>query len=88
MIILGKVVIDKSKCIGCFNCKRVCYEVFEVGEDGKAKVRPEASNNIEEAERAVIECPTKAISIEEDDTSYNGLSDIFFRILDKGNNGE
>ena len=61
-----KIVIDKNKCIGCFKCKYTCYEVFEVGEDGKAKVRYGAENNIEEAKTAIINCPVNAIKVIED----------------------
>ena len=88
MINLGKVVIDKNKCIGCFKCKRVCYEVFEVGEDGLAKVRPGALHNIEEAETAVINCPTGAIRIVKDNSSNNGSSSWFFRLLENSDEEE
>lgn len=43
----------------------MCYEVFDIGEDGKAFVRHDASTNFEEAQSAVIECPTNAIKIVE-----------------------
>jgi ferredoxin len=59
-----KIIIDKNKCIGCFKCKRVCYTVFEVDSDGKAKVRYGISEaDIEDAKRAAITCPTGAITI-------------------------
>jgi ferredoxin len=59
-----KIIIDKNKCIGCFKCKKVCYSVFEVGPDGKAKVRYGVSNgDIEDAISAQINCPTGAITI-------------------------
>ena len=61
---MKKIVIDKSKCIGCLNCKRLCYEVFEEDIDGKAKVKYGISKgDIEHAEKAVINCPVGAIKI-------------------------
>ena len=61
---MNKIVIDYSKCIGCFTCKKVCYQVFEIGEDGKPKVRPDISQgDVEEALTAVINCPVGAIKI-------------------------
>jgi ferredoxin len=34
--------INKEKCIGCDYCVSVCPEVFELGEDGKSKIKKEA----------------------------------------------
>ena len=82
---MGKVVIDKSKCIECFNCKRVCYEVFEIGDDGLARVRPDAAGNTKEAESAIIACPTGAIRIEDSNYKSTSLSDVFFKILENSN---
>ena len=77
---MKKVVIDKNKCIGCFTCKRTCYEVFDIGNDGKAMVRVGSENNIEEAESAIINCPVGAIKIVDDNYSKN-LSNSFFKIF-------
>ncbi|HBA37929.1 MAG TPA: hypothetical protein DCY94_04340, partial [Firmicutes bacterium] len=63
---MKKIVIDKTKCIGCFKCKQVCYSCFEVGSDGKAKVRYGREHDVEEAKTAEICCPTGAISIVEE----------------------
>lgn len=61
---MKQISIDKSKCIGCFRCKQTCYSVFEVGSDGKAKVRSGISQgDIEDARTAEINCPVGAISI-------------------------
>lgn len=83
---MQKIVIDKNKCIGCFNCKHVCYEVFDIGEDGKAKVRYEAENNIEEAQTAIINCPTGAIKIIYE--SNTSLLKLLLNLLCKSNNDE
>ena len=60
---MAKIVINKNKCIGCLNCKHTCYEVFDIDSDGKAIVRYGCENSIEEAQTAIINCPTGAISI-------------------------
>lgn len=63
-----KIIIDKSKCIGCLLCKKTCYSVFEVGEDGKVKVRPGVTEaDILDAKRAEINCPVGAIKIIDDE---------------------
>lgn len=76
---MKKIEIDKNKCIGCFKCKQVCYSVFEVGADGKSKVRYGISQgDVEDAQSAVITCPTGAIKIvESDKKSEPSLFDIF-----------
>ncbi len=79
---MKKIVIDKNKCIGCFKCKYTCYEVFDIGEDGKAVVRMGALDNTAEAETAIINCPVGAISIVDDyNTNSISLSKIFLNIL-------
>jgi ferredoxin len=34
--------VNKEKCIGCGYCVSVCPEVFELGEDGKSKIKKDA----------------------------------------------
>jgi len=34
--------INKEKCIDCDYCVSVCPEVFELGEDGKSKIKKDA----------------------------------------------
>jgi ferredoxin len=34
-----KIKIDKDKCLGCGTCVAMAPEVFEIGEDGKSKVK-------------------------------------------------
>ncbi|PIR71424.1 MAG: ferredoxin, partial [Candidatus Nealsonbacteria bacterium CG10_big_fil_rev_8_21_14_0_10_37_25] len=36
------VKVNKEKCIGCGLCSNLCPEVFELAEDGKAKVKENA----------------------------------------------
>jgi len=71
---MKKIIIDKNKCIGCFKCKEACYSIFEIDIDGKAKAKSEISkNDLEEAKKAIMVCPTNAIRIE----GKNSLFDIF-----------
>ena len=37
-----RVKINKDKCLGCGTCVAIAPEVFEIGEDGKSKVKEEA----------------------------------------------
>ena len=63
---MSKIILNKEKCIGCGACQVVCPEYFEIGEDGKAKVKKE---EIEENENncvkeAIDGCPVQAIEIQ------------------------
>lgn len=80
---MKRIIINKNKCIGCFQCKHTCYSVFEVGSDGKAKVRSGISQaDIEDAKRAILNCPTGAISIvNTDSTKQTGSNGSFLGIL-------
>jgi len=54
------VKINKETCIGCGACVSVCPEVFEMGDDGKAKVK--AQKDIPCVKEAIDSCPVQAIS--------------------------
>jgi ferredoxin len=54
------VKINKEKCIGCGLCSSICGEVFEIGRDGKAKVK--AQKKIPCVKEAIDSCPVNAIS--------------------------
>lgn len=61
--------VDKETCIGCGTCTVIAPEVFELGEDGKARVKlkneetEKLKNKIQEA---VDNCPVSAIKWQED----------------------
>lgn len=61
-----KLVVDQDKCIGCGTCVALAPEVFELNNEGKAKVRPQASSLKPQAKiKEVIEsCPVQAIGWE------------------------
>ena len=52
--------VNKEKCIGCGACVSVCPDGFEIGDDGKAKVKNANAKCIKEAKET---CPVEAISI-------------------------
>lgn len=51
-----KVIVDKSTCIGCGVAPATCPQVFELGPDGKNRVRDEYSIS-ETGEQSVGEVP-------------------------------
>jgi ferredoxin len=59
------VCIDESTCSGCGLCVDACPEVFEIGEDGLARVLIETvPSDMEDAcYEAAAQCPTEAITI-------------------------
>ena len=54
------VKINKETCIGCGACVSTCPEVFEMGDDGKAKIK--AQKDIPCVKEAMENCPVNAIS--------------------------
>ncbi len=69
---MGKIILDKIKCIGCGNCVALCPKHFEMAEDGKPGLNGSKKNKeIEELETerigcakdAADSCPTQAIII-------------------------
>jgi ferredoxin len=60
-----KIIIDEDLCEGCKTCVELCPDVFEPGENGKARIKnPDALGtcNIQEA---IDSCPVGAIRWEE-----------------------
>ena len=52
--------INKKKCIGCGACASSCGEVFEIGDDGKAKLK--SKKDAPCVKKAIKNCPVNAIS--------------------------
>ena len=58
-----KLNVDKDICIGCGACAAICPDVFEIDDDGLAKVTTEEINEefVEDAVDAKEGCPVDAI---------------------------
>jgi len=72
---MEKIILEKSKCIGCGNCQAICPKFFEMGEDGYSRLKNSKLDNksnkeelevkdIECAKEAERGCPAGAIKIE------------------------
>ncbi|HDI02879.1 MAG TPA: ferredoxin [Candidatus Aenigmarchaeota archaeon] len=57
-----KISVDEEKCIGCGACASICPEVFELGENGKARAKVEESD-VECVKEAKETCPAGAITL-------------------------
>ncbi|MEM5782578.1 MAG: ferredoxin [Candidatus Aenigmatarchaeota archaeon] len=57
------VNINKNKCIGCGMCQALCPEVFELDDNGKARVKNNADfkKNKDCIKKAKENCPMQAI---------------------------
>lgn len=73
-----KVIHEKWKCIGCGACAGVCSEFWEMGDDGKAKLKGATYKKIDEGElgeltvddakcnkEAAAGCPVQCIHVKE-----------------------
>jgi len=61
---MPKLAIDKEKCIGCGLCASICPDVFEVGDDAKARVKNAAGCRKCDCQSAADSCPVQAITYE------------------------
>lgn len=61
-----KITIDEKSCIGCGACTAVAPEIFELTEEGKAKVKKKklTKEDVELAKEGAESCPVQAIKIE------------------------
>jgi len=58
-----KLKVNEDVCIGCGACQAICPEVFEIGDNGLAKVITEeiGEDYVEDATDAKEGCPVAAI---------------------------
>ena len=63
---MPRIIIDKSKCLGCGACQAVCPKYFELAEDGKSRAKKEEveQTDINCVQDAANGCPVQAISLE------------------------
>lgn len=72
---MSKIILEREKCIGCGSCQAVCFEYFEMAEDGKSHIknsekRSKTGNEELEVskvgcvESACEACPVQCIHIE------------------------
>ena len=64
---MKKVRIDEDLCVGDSICVDIAPDVFEMGDDDLAHVKPgmENSGDRDDVKQAADECPAAAIIIEE-----------------------
>ena len=60
-----KIIIDKTKCIGCGSCAALAPKSFKMGDDGKAQAITPAGDGEATIKNAVDGCPVKAIEWKE-----------------------
>lgn len=63
-----RIVVDRDKCTGLGMCEAEAPDLFEVQDDGTLTVLDEhpSSAQRDEAEAAVMSCPTEALTLVED----------------------
>lgn len=55
------IEVNEEACIGCGVCSSLCPDVFELNDEGKAKVL-DADSTDPCVDEAIANCPTEAIS--------------------------
>jgi len=58
---MANPTVDKDLCIGCALCSQACPDVFEMGADGIAEVKPGADHDADCIQEAIDQCPVGAI---------------------------
>ena len=59
------VKVDKEKCIGCGTCQSICPEIFEIDDNGKAKLKLSITSSKRGQSKAKIISRTKSSCIKE-----------------------
>lgn len=61
---MAKVTIDESACIGCGLCVNACGDVFELTDNGIAKVKKHSCDTCDLQDIA-SQCPVNCITVED-----------------------
>ena len=61
---MAKIIIDENACVGCGLCVTACPNIFELGEDGIAKVKTNECADYDLHDVA-SQCPVNCITIED-----------------------
>ena len=61
---MAKITVDENACVGCGLCINACASVFELGDDGIAKVKANECPECNLHEVASL-CPVNAILVED-----------------------
>lgn len=56
-----KIIVDSKSCIGCGSCVAICSQVFELGDNGKARVK--VQKKLPCVKEASNVCPTGSIKV-------------------------
>ena len=60
-----KIIIDKTKCMGCGSCAALAPKSFKMGDNGKAQVINPVGDDDAVVKSAIDGCPVSAMKWEE-----------------------
>jgi ferredoxin len=61
---MAKVTVDENTCVGCGLCVNACADVFELNDEGIAKVKANKCADCDLHDIA-SQCPVNAITVED-----------------------
>lgn len=61
-----KATVDKNLCIGCGLCTTIAPDTFELGDDGKSRVKNPQGDSEDAIQEAIDSCPVQAIEWEKE----------------------
>jgi ferredoxin len=61
---MAKIIVDESTCVGCGLCVNACPDVFELTNEGIAKVKAHECKSCDLHDIA-SQCPVNAIAVED-----------------------
>lgn len=64
---ISKIVVDRDICIGAASCVVISPDVFELDSENKAVIKNPDADTIQNILLAAESCPTKAITVYDED---------------------